>query len=385
MLGFAGVGMAMLVKGPVGAVVPAFAVAGSLIFTGRFHKLLDPRWFLGILLALVLTLPALIGLFNQFGWEGVRFILWSNNLGRLAGEYTASNRGLFYYIYNLVLFFLPWSLFLLVSLFLDFRRLFRGKYRAPDWFLFSGIWFYFILISLSGSKLPHYLYVTIPLFSLMTARYLVLSLSGMDHGFFHFLRNIQIIVLLLFLALIAMLVFWLYPPYHLWQWTFLLMMTVIAGLFVICRTPPFVKLIFPSITLFALVTFYLNQQVAPQIFGDQAPVKAADHFNRNAGEGEKMYNYNYDSHELYFYSRNGASRVKNDLHLWELMKSPGNWVLTTREVVDRMPGDQFPEPEKIPLSHAWLNKLNFKYLNPSTRSASHDTLFLIRSAVPSLP
>jgi 4-amino-4-deoxy-L-arabinose transferase-like glycosyltransferase len=380
MLGFAGVGMAMLVKGPVGAVVPAFAVAGSLVFTGQFRKLLDPRWVLGILLALVLTLPALIGLFNQFGWEGVRFILWSNNLGRLAGDYTASDRGLFYYLYNLLLFFLPWSLFLLVSLFLDFRRLFRGRYKAPDWFLFSGIWFYFILISLSGSKLPHYLYVTIPLFSLMTARYLVLPFSGRRPGIFFFLRNIQYLVLLMFLVLIATLVFWLYPPNHLWHWAFLLIMTVIAGLFLVHRTPPSVKLILPSMTLFALIAFYINQQVAPEIFADQAPVKAAELFNRGAGEEEKMYNYNYDSHELYFYCRNGASRIKNDLHLWELMKSPGNWVLTTREVADRMPGDQFPEPEKIPLSHVWINKLNFRYINPASRASSRDTLILLRSA-----
>ncbi|HPT31313.1 MAG TPA: glycosyltransferase family 39 protein [Prolixibacteraceae bacterium] len=379
-MGFTGVGMAMLVKGPVGAVIPAFAVAGSLVFTGRFRKLLNPRWYIGIVLALICTLPALIGLFNQFGWEGVRFFLWSNNLGRLAGDYSASDRNVFYYLYNLLLFFLPWSLFLLVSLSLDFKRLFRRKFRAADWFLFSGIWFYFILISLSGSKLPHYLYATIPLFSLMTARYLVLALSGKHIRFYLFLRNIQGIVLVLFLALIAVLVFSLYPPGHLWQWAFLLLLTIIAGLFLFSGKYPPVKLFFPSLALFALVTFYLNQQVAPQIFGDQASVKAAGQFNLKAGVEEQMYNYNYDSHELYFYCRDDVSRVKNDVHLWELMKSPGNWVLTTREVVDRMPSGMFPEPVKTPLSHVWINKLSFKYLHPATRASARDTLILLRSA-----
>jgi len=98
-----------------------------------------------------------------------------------------------------------------------------------------------------------------------------------------------------------------------------------------------------------------------------------------------LFNYNYFSHELFFYCHQGASNIRNDLALFELMKKPGNWVLTTKEVVERMPGDQFPKPEINPLSHVWINKLNVKYLNPATRAAARDTLFLLRSAAPPLP
>jgi hypothetical protein len=63
----------------------------------------------------------------------------------------------------------------------------------------------------------------------------------------------------------------------------------------------------------------------------------------------------------------------------ELMKKPGNWVFTTGEVVSRLPMSEFPRPEIIPLSHVYINKLGYKYLNPKTRAESHDTLYLLRS------
>jgi len=382
LLGFTGVGLAMLVKGPVGAVVPAFAVTGYLLFTGQFRRLLDPRWYIGILLSLIIILPGLIGLFNQFGWDGVKFFFWSNNLGRLAGDYTASDRGIFYFAYNLMLFVFPWTLFLLVSLFFDFRKLSRGKFRASDWFLFSGIWFYFILISLSGSKLPHYIHVTIPLFSILTARYLSVALSGHHPKFLHFLRVLQVPVLLLLLAVSGVLVSLVFPLEHGWQWLLLLFMVFIAGYFFFSGSNPFLRLVLPSLTLSVAFFFFINQHAAPGIFADQAPVKAAALFNRSAGKEDKIYNYNYFSHELNFYSRNGVSRLKNDVAMWNLLKEPGNWILTTREVVERMPDNWFPDPEMIPLSHVWINKLNVKYLDPATRASARDTLFLLKSAPP---
>jgi hypothetical protein len=61
------------------------------------------------------------------------------------------------------------------------------------------------------------------------------------------------------------------------------------------------------------------------------------------------------------------------------MRTPGNWVLTTREVVDRMPQGEFPTPEITPLPHVWINNLTLRYLNPRTREAARDTLYLLRS------
>jgi 4-amino-4-deoxy-L-arabinose transferase-like glycosyltransferase len=379
-LGFLGIGLAMLSKGLVGAVVPAFAVAGYLIFNGQLSRLKDYRWYLALLIPLVCILPALAGLFNQFGWEGIRFFFWTNNAGRLAGEYTASSRSLFFYVYNLVVFFFPWTLLLLVSLFFEFRLLFLRKFKARDWFLFSNIWFFFVIISFSRGKLPNYVYVLIPFFSLITAKYIVIATSGMHHSLLRLLLKLQNVAYLLLFVVIAILVFWLYPLSLWWQWALLAVMILLSVVFCFDNFHPVLKLLLPSLTLTIVLNFFINQHATPQIFADQASVKAAQIFNRLAAKNDQLYNYNYFSHELYFYSHKGASNLRNDLALFELMKKPGNWVFTTREVVERMPDDQFPKPEIIPLSHVWINRLSVKYLIPATRASARDTLFLLRSA-----
>jgi len=119
--------------------------------------------------------------------------------------------------------------------------------------------------------------------------------------------------------------------------------------------------------------------VAPHIFNDQASVKAAAIFNTQAGPKEQLGNYNYFSHELFFYSKTPVRQLVNDLELFGRMRTPGNWVLTTREVVDRMPPGEFPPPEITPLSHVWINNLTLEYLLPHTRVNALDTLFLLRS------
>jgi hypothetical protein len=321
----------------------------------------------------------LAGLYNQFGWEGIRFFFWSNNAGRLAGEYTASSRGILYYVYNLLAFFFPWSLLLFGSLFIESRLLLQRKLKDRDWFLFSSITFFFLIISISRGKLPHYLYVLIPFFSLITAKYIAIAVSGLYQILFQRFLKFQNGISLLLLLLIGIVVFWLYPLSNIWQWILLIVMVLLSVLFYFDHSRPLVKLLFPSLALTVVLNFFINQHVAPQIFADQASVKAARTFNQLAAKNDRLYNYNYFSHELFFYSLKGASDVWNDLALFELMKKPGNWVLTTREVKDRMPEDQFPIPAIIPLPHVWINKLNIRYLNPSTRTASRDTLFLLKS------
>jgi len=378
-LGFCGIGLAMLSKGPMGAVVPAFAVVGYLVFTRQYAKLADVRWYLGILISLVCIIPALAGLYTQSGYEGIRFFFWTNNAGRLAGEYTAADRSVLFYLYNLFILFFPWGLWLFTSLYFDFRALFQRKLHSPDWFVFSGLWFFFLIISFSRGKLPNYIYVLMPLFSLVTARYLVPALSGHQQNLYRLFLKMQTIMALLSLVILSGLVFWLFPLTHVWQWGLFSVMLAVAFFTFFYKSPPVVKLLFPTLSLVILFNFFINQHAAPSIFSDQASVKAAALFNKKSLPGDRLYNYNYYSHELYFYSRSGARKIMNDVTLFELMKKPGNWVLTTEEVVNRMPQGEFPVPEKFPLTHVWINKLSFKYLNPTTRNSSYDTLYLLRS------
>lgn len=378
-LGFCGIGLAMLSKGPVGALVPAFAVIGYLVFDKQFKRLTDIRWYAGICLALVFILPALAGLYNQFGWEGIRFFFWTNNFGRVSGSYGSTSSDYLFYVYNLLYLFLPWILLLLISVFFEFRSLVRKKLKARDWFVFSGIWFYFIILSVSQGKLPNYLFILIPLFSILTAKYIYISISGKRGPLLKYFYGIQNFVSIAACFVLMAMVFWLFPIKNVWHYLLLLLMGCVALWPVLTKQTPFIKLIIPTLTLIITFNFFLNQHVAPQIFSDQASVKAVKIFNQNAAATETLYNYNYYSHETFFYCKKPVKKLTNDLTLFELMKKPGNWVFTTAEVVNRLPVGEFPVPEIIPLKHVWINNLTFRYLNPASRERSRDTLYLLKS------
>lgn len=376
--GFIGIGLAMLSKGPVGAVVPGFAVLGHLIFTRSYRSLLDWRWYFGVLIAFIFIVPALVGLFNQFGWEGIKFYFWTNNAGRIMGEFGSLSSDYFFYIHTLVYLVFPWSLLMYVSVYFEFRSLIRRKFRSKEFYLFSGTWFFFIVLTLSISKLPNYIFMLIPLFSILTAKYIVVALGGRRPVLYKLFLKLQIISTILALTLLMAVSVWMFPLHSFWLWLLLTGSLALAFYLSLNRNQEGIRLLMPSMVLIVVLNFILNFHVAPQIFSDQASVKAAKIFNERAAENDKLYTYNYSSYEIFFYSKTPAVWLVNDLAVVELLKEPGNWIFTEGKVVNRIEGD-FPEPEIIPLEHVWINRLNFKYLNPNTRSQARDTLFLMRS------
>lgn len=378
-LGFIGIGLAMLSKGPVGALVPAFAVTGHLVFTRQARRLLDIRWYLGVLLTLIVIIPALLGYYYQFGWDGIRFYLWSNNVGRVVATTMKGKIDYFFYFHNVLYQVLPWTILLLAAVFLDFRRLIVSKFRSKEFFLFSGIWFFFILVTLAKSKLPNYIFILIPLFSILTAKYIVVALYYPRKRLLYIFRWLQWVALVIALALLGAIVFWMFPFKSAGLWVVLLVALTFAGYFSLRKFPAAIRLLIPSAIVIVTINFFINFHVAPQIFSDQASIRAAIIFNEKAGPSDKLFNYNYDSYELFFYADRPVVNLYNDLGVIELLKHPGNWILTMGNVVNRLEGD-FPKPEVIPLEHVWINKLRLSYLNPATREKSKDTLYLLRSA-----
>lgn len=377
-LGFVGIGLAMLAKGPVGAVVPFFAVISYLLLTRQYRRMLDYRWYVGILVTLVVILPGLVGLMDQFGWEGIRFFFWTNNAERLAGRLGSSRGDYFFFFHNLFYQFAPWMILLYVASFREFRSFLQWKQRDADNFLLGGIWVYFIILALSRGKLPNYIFMLIPLFAVLTAKYVSRQMESQGSNAYKWLSVIQTVIYLLLATLIVVLVVWLFPLGNLLLWLVVMTGLILSGLVMWKGPSGMFRFFYPGMLLSAVFSLMVNAHVAPQIFAGQASVQAAEIYNKQATAGEKIYNYNYESYELFFYAKEPAYKLVNDLGLIERMQQPGTWALTERQVVERI---DFPEPapEIIPLPHVWVNRLNWEYINPATRSHATDTLFLLRS------
>ncbi|NQU52830.1 MAG: glycosyltransferase family 39 protein, partial [Bacteroidetes bacterium] len=126
-LGAVGIGLSMLTKGPVGLAIPVFAIGANLIMQKRWNEIFHLRWIVAAIIVSIIILPALIGLLNQFGLEGIKFYFWTNNMGRITGSYHGNNTDPTFYIHTALYMLAPWTVFVVVGIFNEIRSLFKIK------------------------------------------------------------------------------------------------------------------------------------------------------------------------------------------------------------------------------------------------------------------
>ncbi len=181
-LGFTGVGLAMISKGSIGLAVPVIAVAGFLIAKKDFHTMFSIRWLAGLPILLIILYPALKGLYDQFGIDGLKFYFWSNNIDRIRGAYTSGGPDYFFFLHSFAYIFVPWSLYTYTAFVRDFRvwkgNRFQVKNANPA-YCYSVVVILAIILSISSQQSPHYILPVIPFASIITAR-LVYDISFTD-------------------------------------------------------------------------------------------------------------------------------------------------------------------------------------------------------------
>lgn len=146
-------GLGFLTKGPVAVVVPGAVTLLFYLSRGEFKAWLraafDP---VGIALFLAVALPWYV---LQYLKEGDAFIagfFFKHNVGRFQGAMEGHGGSLFYYVPVVLIGLLPYTAVLIQTL-AQGTRLWRD-----DLSRYLLLWFalVFVLFSLSGTKLPHY-------------------------------------------------------------------------------------------------------------------------------------------------------------------------------------------------------------------------------------
>lgn len=116
-LAFLCAGLAVLVKGPVGFLIPIGIYCVARIAAGEETLLARRYWLWGLPLAL---LPVSAWLFLAYisGAPAAYFqeLLWDQNVGRVAGTFGSHYQPVYYYLKYLVIDFLPWSFFVPAAL-----------------------------------------------------------------------------------------------------------------------------------------------------------------------------------------------------------------------------------------------------------------------------
>ncbi len=384
-LGIIGAGLSMLAKGPVGLAIPVFAIGSHLLFRRQWKEIFHPRWLLAMLIIALMVIPALWGLYNQFGTEGIRFYFWTNNMGRITGSYYGSNNDYFFYLHTVAYLMAPFTAFGLVGLGCKLAALFRrspaGSGPAENEYYTTGALIPFLIVlSVAKTKNPHYLLPLLPFFMILGARFVQTYSSGetvrmLRRTVFGF--NIALVILIWILTLLFAL--YLFPERNLWYWTVLLfsgLLMFYGGRYYHGISRQIALLTF---TLFAFL-FSLNFSIYPALSTYHSPFLAIETLRERALPGEEIHLYGHSSRnwEIFFYSANPGRYFSGKEQLPALLHEKGDWVFTDErgreEITAALPGVVNVEEYK----HNSLGKIRLPFLLPATREAKLETRVLLK-------
>lgn len=182
------VGLAMLAKGPIGLVMPAFAVGTHLVLRRNWRRMWHWHWLLAAGVVALVLAPMAWGLYQQFdlhpekvvlgrtGVSGLLFFFWQQSFGRITGSNIWKNdTSVFTFLHVYLWVFLPWPLLFAGALWRRGADLIRDRFSVPDGdegYSVGGFALTFVALSLSHYRLPHYIFITLPWAAVLTARWL---------------------------------------------------------------------------------------------------------------------------------------------------------------------------------------------------------------------
>ncbi len=165
-------GLAVLVKGPVGVLIPVVALGGLLLFLReRWQALSRLVPWEGPVLFAILTVPWYGLVLAANGWAFVEGFLIKHHITRYTGVISGHAGPIWFYVPVLLVGFFPWSGFLPAALWRAGKatRLREEKSPADHLLVVCACWVIgvFVLFSFAGTKLPSYLFPAFPALALL--------------------------------------------------------------------------------------------------------------------------------------------------------------------------------------------------------------------------
>jgi len=161
----AGMGLATLVKGPIGALIPGMIISLHLLFRREWSFLAWRNLMIGAVVFCAIVAPW--AAWTETRHPGyLRYFLWEENVLRFLTPHFQRSQPWYFYFLVVVFGFFPWS-FLLPSAIKD---IWNKRPARDDLLLLLWIVVPFLFFSASHSKLPHYILPIFPALAVLTAK-----------------------------------------------------------------------------------------------------------------------------------------------------------------------------------------------------------------------
>jgi 4-amino-4-deoxy-L-arabinose transferase-like glycosyltransferase len=377
--GFWGVGLAMLSKGPVGAILPFFAVLLYLLVERDFRQLIQPKWLLGILIVFIVISPALVHLYNSFSFDGLKFYFITNNFGRISGSYAGSSTDYFFYLHTLLWAFLPWTIIVLAAIYSTVKYWFaRNVDTKWSIYLLGSVIGLVLILSIAKGKAPNYFLIAIAPIAVIAANWLVQfrAIPVNTQRRFLFLLTVFVLIQVSFLIFV---IFVFSENIIRIPMISLVVFLMVIFIKVITETQSFQKIILGSILITGALNLFLNVIVLPDLYSYQGPRQALKLYEANSSSKTQLYNLDLEEYSLFFYANQPVENIEDWDELKEAFSKPGAWIYTNEIDYKEMLFQNFPIDTVYRIPQRGMNRVNLKFLNPKTREQSLKTNFLVVS------
>lgn len=385
-LGFVGIGLGMLAKGPIGLVAPAMALGIDFLLRRDWKGLFRWQWLLGLPTLALILLPFCIGLHQQFGWRGVEFFLWTQSFGRITGASEwANDATVFFFTHTYAWSFLPWTILSLFALCRRSIAIFKNGFVVPknaEALSVGGFVLLFVALSFSRFKLPHYIFLTYPLAAMMTAAYLDDLLE--DGTRLRYLRNffrVHLGLLLLAFLVVAALCLWAFPV--LWPLSLLVILLLLglSGYLAFSRGRQwFPKLVLTLALGFAGCNLVLNTFSYQQLDQYQTSGVAGKYVRENDIPLDRLFAYGRAGRAMDFYSGRVMRMLRSPILLLDSAKAAPLYLFTTDEGLQALEKENIPYRTLQEFDHYSVARLSLPFINPATRDRVTSKRHLIHTS-----
>ncbi|MCP1382135.1 ArnT family glycosyltransferase [Runella salmonicolor] len=388
--GFVFAGLAMLAKGPISLIVIGAAFFVDFALKRQWKQLFDWRWLLGLPIIGLVLLPYCIGLYRQYGSDGLYFYFWEQSFGRITGESEWDNSpGLFFQSHNFLWSFLPWVLAFIPGLVTRVRDIIKQRFLllvADEAISVGGFVLPFMALSTAQYQLPHYTFVVFPLAAVLTARFLDKLIEHPETASFRWTRLGLIVTSCVMLIAIVGLCFWAFPLQN-------IPLLIVAVLFLVLivrlysgKRPGFSQLVFAPFLTGLGINLLMNAHFYPSLLKYQAGSvigqKVAEDYAANVPdfyiyELAPADEYNIFHSALDYYTQRTTPVLRSLNEVKQHFKPKGTLIYTDEQGLKSLntAGLRFKEVHKVQNFH--VTGLTLPFLNPALRATETHPRYLL--------
>ncbi|WBX74117.1 glycosyltransferase family 39 protein [Tenacibaculum pacificus] len=380
-LGAIAMGISFSTKGFYGVAIIIFSVFSHIIYTKKYNVIFSYKVLLAICALFLSITPVLYAYYIQFGWEGIEFILWNQNINRATSKgFKQSSPDYFFFFHSLLWVFLPWAFLMYYGLFYQLKKWIKNKFKKTEGVEFltiGSVLIILFIISFSKFKLPHYLNPLLPLLAVFTAGFLYSLKKDNKQKTLKVFMGIVYFIAPIMVIITSLLLFFTFNTPSIFIILVSLVLLILLVLTILKKEVLPLKIVVSSVLLMVFVNFVLNSYFYPELLQYQGGLKIAKIINEDDTiNADDVYLYENDfSWPLDYYTKRNTPHITKQ-QLKNINKDV--WIVIRNTSIKTIETAGFIIDKKHKVDHFRITKLNLKFLNPKTRNSKLSNAYLLK-------